>query len=90
MTEQVEESATGSRLLVALLVSYFYFIANCLNKGSWGLKAPDGKIGTYLWSVGRETAASGRVVAAVGMLHMWPVSPVHSRCIQLVVRRWQG
>lgn len=90
MTEQVKEDATGSRLLAALLVSYFYFIANCLNKDSWGLEVPDGKTGMYLWPVGRETTASGQPVAAVRMLHTWPASPVHSSCIQLVVRLYQG
>lgn len=90
MTEQVKEDTTVSRLLVALLVSYFYFIANCLNKVSWGLEVPDGKTGMYLWSVGRETTASGQAVAAVWMLHTWPASPVHSSCIQLVVHLCWG
>ena len=85
VTEQVEESAAGSRLLAAFPVSYLYFIANCLNKGSRYVKAPDGKVGTCLWSVG-----SGHAVAAVRMLQTWPASPVRSTCIQLVVPWGQG
>lgn len=80
MTEQVEESTTGSRLLVALLMYSLYFRASCLKKGSWGQKVPDGKIGTSLSSMGRGTKASGHAVAAVQTLHTWPVHVQWVQC----------
>lgn len=90
MTEQVKEDTTVSRLLVALLVSYFYFIANCLNKDSWGLEVPDGHVFMVCGQRDNSLRASGQAVAAVWMLHTWPASPVHSSCIQLVVHLCQG